>query len=151
MYGAYAVICGMLAPFFWTFKAFITRKVIEDKSFPTWDLAIDQQFFAALISLIFFVIYLMSAENPLTMKEFLGGQITGVFFTLGTVTTMNAFLTGPGGPINALICTQIVYQTVILAVFFGQEVSVYELIGVAFGISASIMITLCDKLCSKEK
>ena len=44
MYGLFAVAMGLTAPFFWTIKAFYTRKSIQDKIFhSTWDLAIDSK------------------------------------------------------------------------------------------------------------
>ena len=62
---------------------------------------------------------------------------------------MVALKTGPGGPINALICTQIVYQTILNSVFFDQSVSIYEIGGIAFGITATLMITLGDSMLAK--
>ena len=63
---------------------------------------------------------------------------------MGGICGTNSLQTGPGGPINALIGTQIVYQTMINAVFFGQGLSTFELIGATFGIAAALIIPLWD-------
>lgn len=62
-------------------------------------------------------VYLCS--HDFILNEFIEGQIVGVFFLAGSVFSTVAFNTGPGGPINALIMTQILYQTTINAIFFG--------------------------------
>lgn len=62
---------------------------------------------------------------------------------------------GPGGPCMALLTTQIIYQTSLNAILFDQGISSFEYWGMAFGIVASILITLGDsiyaKLCGKDK
>ena len=116
LYGIYAVIMGLTAPFIWTFKAYYIRRNLQRKDFPILDLSLDQNFFYGLFSSLVFFIYL--SQHDFEMNVFIEGQITGVFFGLGTVFTMGAYDSGPGGPINALICTQIIYQTTINAIFF---------------------------------
>ena len=88
------------------------------------------------------------------MQEFLEGQLVGVFFLLGGVFATMSYETGPGGPINAIITTQIIYQTVINAMFFGQDVSSFEFGGIALGITSTLLICLWDDLtknCCKGK
>lgn len=116
LYGIYAVIMGLTAPFIWTFKAYYIRCTLEKKEFPILDLSLDQNFFYGILSSSVFLIYL--SQYDFEMNVFIEGQITGVFFGLGTVCTMCAYDYGPGGPVNALICTQIIYQTAINALFF---------------------------------
>ena len=50
-----------------------------------------------------YVAYIM--QNEFRINEFLEGSITAVFFILGDVFRALAMRYGPGGPINALICT----------------------------------------------
>ena len=82
-------------------------------------------------------------------SSLLAGAITGVFFLTGGVMLMTAFSMGPGGPVNALVCTQIIYQTIINALFFGQGISVNELGGICFGIAATLLITLGEDCYNK--
>mmetsp|Transcript_43466 Transcript_43466/g.57526 ORF Transcript_43466/g.57526 Transcript_43466/m.57526 type:complete len:90 (+) Transcript_43466:162-431(+) len=89
------------------------------------------------------------------MRTFVEGQVTGVFFFIGGIVSPMAYDTGPGGPINALVNTSIVYQTVLAAIFFGQALTAFQIIGIGFGIAASLMITMCDdileRFCLKKK
>ena len=41
MYGGLAVLMGLSAPLFWTFRTYFTRRTINDKSYEINDLAID--------------------------------------------------------------------------------------------------------------
>jgi hypothetical protein len=44
-FGSYAVIMGVLAPVFWTFKVYWTRRTINDKTYDLKDLALDTVLF----------------------------------------------------------------------------------------------------------
>jgi len=59
------------------------------------------------------------------MNELIEGSITAVFFILGGILNSMAFRYGPGGPINTLVGTQCIYQTLLNALFFDQGLSVY--------------------------
>ena len=102
---------------------------------------------------IMFLIYISMVD--LDFKTFVEGQITGVFFMIGGVVSPICYDTGPGGPINALVNTQIIHQTMLTALFFGQSLTLNQIIGIALGIAASLMITLCDdiidRLCRKKQ
>ena len=65
---------------------------------------------------------------------------------VGSICQTIAHETGSGGPIQALICTQILYQTCINAIFFDQALSSFQIAGLACGIAASLMITLGENL-----
>ena len=52
------------------------------------------------------------------MNELIEGSITGVFFVVGGLFHSMAFRYGPGGPINALVGTSCIYQTLLNALFF---------------------------------
>ena len=93
-------------------------------------------------------------QNEFVLSEFLQGSITGIFFITGSICQTVSLKTGPGGPINALITTQIVYQTSLNALFFDQGISNFEYGGISFGILAAITITLgdsiIDNVCGKK-
>ena len=147
VFGGLAVLMGCLAPLFWTFKTYWGRKSIINKSFITRDLAIDQQLIQTSVLSLAYLVCL--TQHEFTWKEFWIGQIVGLCIISGSVSGLVALKTGPGGPINALICSQIVYQTILNSVFFGQTVSIYEIGGIAFGITATLMITLGDSMLAK--
>jgi len=101
--GFAAISFGILAPCFWTFKTYFVRLMIEEKSVGVYDMSIDTIFFLNIFAVILYLAYL--AQNPFVLSEFIEGQISGFFFTLGGICGTNALLSGPGGPINALIGT----------------------------------------------
>ena len=63
--------------------------------------------------------------------------------------------TGPGGPINALVNTSIIYQTVLSAMLFGQTLSSFQILGIGFGIASSLITTsyddIVEKFCKRKK
>ena len=63
---------------------------------------------------------------------------------MGGIFAMKGIETGPGGPVNALMSTQIIYQTTFNAIVLDQGISVYELTGIAAGLFATCLITMCD-------
>ena len=84
------------------------------------------------------------SKHELSMDVLIQGQISGLLFVAGTITQIVALTTGPGGPIQALINTCIIYQVVADAVFFGQELSLFQYLGIIFAILAGLLITIGD-------
>lgn len=141
-YGILAILMAVTAPVCWTFKSYCARKAFKKDEYVPVDLSLDQMFFASAFSMVTFVIYCMSYE--ITANLVIEGSIAGLLFIVGSFCTMSAISQGPGGPINSLICTQIIYQSLINAVFFGQGLSTHEAGGICFGICATLSITLGD-------
>ncbi len=145
IYGGIAVLFAVLAPLFWTTKAYFARKSIEAKLFiTTRDLALDSALFHSSSQTVLFCIYLWFNSEGVSFSHFLQGQLTGAFFLLGGIFAMKGIETGPGGPVNALMSTQIIYQTTFNAIALDQGISVYELTGIAAGLFATCLITMCD-------
>ena len=69
-----------------------------------------------------------------------------VFFILGDVFRSMAFRDGPGGPINALVGTQVIYQTVVNALFFNQPLGANQYYGITAGVLATVIISTGDEL-----
>ena len=97
--------------------------------------------------MVFFFIYL--SQNPFDWNYFLEGSISGFFQLIAMIFAMQALETGPGGPIQALINTQVIYQSMIGAIWFDQGLSIYEMIGVGLGLLSAVMITMCDSILEK--
>jgi hypothetical protein len=57
-----------------------------------------------------------------------------------------AFVLGPGGPVLALVCTQTIYQTLINAVFFGQELTNFMIYAVVIGVASAVVISAGDDI-----
>ena len=89
------------------------------------------------------------STHELDWSHFLEGQIVGLFFLVGSILSLKGLATGPGGPVNALNKSQILYQTGLNACFFDQGLSSYELSGIGCGLMATLMITLGDFLIGK--
>ena len=117
MYGLLAVLYGaFLAPLCWTIKSYYGREAIENNNeFPMYDLGIDQMIFQGIYLMVLFFIYL--ANNPFNWTFFWEGTLTGVFFLVATVIFTQAYETGPGGPIQVLLTTQVIYQSLINAIW----------------------------------
>ena len=67
-----------------------------------------------------------------------------------------AFRYGPGGPINALVGTQVIYQTLINALFFNQPLGSFQYYGISSGVVATVVICAGDEMleymgCTKSK
>ena len=146
VFGGLAIVCSLVAPIFWTFKAYFTRKAINQKLFTsTLDLAIDCQLSLGALMTFYYIVFLTSGHD-FVWREILEGSATGFFFMLGAILNIVAYNTGPGGPINALSSSQIVYQTLITSMFFDQSLSSFQYVGVGCGIAASLLIALCDDI-----
>ena len=116
MYAVIAVICAISAPLFWTAKTYYTRLVIDTKAFHIWDFSVDSMLGTGLNSLVWLTFYF--AFSGFEWSEFLSAQCGAFFGTIGMLCCMNALETGPGGPINAIMTTEVIYTTLILAVWF---------------------------------
>ena len=144
IYGVIAISFAVMCPLFWTFRAYFIRLTVEDKSFVVYDMSIDTLFFQYSIALIIYFVYL--AQHPFILSDFIQGNTAGFFMFMASICNTNSYRIGPGGPINALITSQIVYQTLINALLFGQGISFYELAGITLGITATLVISLWDLL-----
>ncbi len=69
---------GVLAPVFWTFKVYWTRKTILEKSYDLKDLAIDTVVFKTFFQTIIYVVYL--CNNDFELVAFIQGQVAGSLF-----------------------------------------------------------------------
>lgn len=59
VYGGLAIICGLISPVFWLFKAYFLRKTIDAKLFTsTLDLVIDCQIAQGIFMTSLYVIFL---------------------------------------------------------------------------------------------
>ena len=116
LYAIISVAFAMSAPFFWTTKMLYLRQSEDRFGFNLFDIAIDAQIYMNIVATGLYVAYIM--QNEFRVNEFVEGSIVAVFFILGDVFRSLAFRYGPGGPINALVGTQVIYQTVANALFF---------------------------------
>ena len=106
-YNMYAILMAISAPILWTFKSYCARSAFNNKEYVPIDLSLDQLFFSGLLATIVFVIFALTHDYATHIL--VEGSIAGLLFTLGSFCTMSAIARGPGGPINSLICTQIIY------------------------------------------
>ena len=85
-------------------------------------------------------------QDEFNGRELAEGSIVAVFFILGDVFRSMAFRDGPGGPINALVGTQVIYQTVVNALFFNQPLGANQYYGITAGVLATVIISTGDEL-----
>lgn len=60
-----------------------------------------------IVATALYVAYI--SQNEFSMSELIEGSIVAIFFILGDIFRSMAFRYGPGGPINALVGTQVIY------------------------------------------
>ena len=112
--------------------------------FNLFDLAIDAQIYMNIVATGLYIAYV--SQFGFRLNEFLEGSLTAVFFILGDVFRSLAFRYGPGGPINALVGTQVVYQTLLNALLFDQSLGAFQWYGITAGIIATIIISAGDEI-----
>ena len=134
----------MCAPAFWTVKMLFLRLSEDKYNFNLFDLANDTQIYMNIVATALYLAYIY--QNDFKANELMEGSITAVFFILGDLFRSMAFRYGPGGPISALVGTEVIYQTAINAIFFDQGLSHFQYYGISAGILANIVITMGDKI-----
>ena len=140
------MLFALAAPVLWTTKVFYCRLAEGRYGFNLLDVAIDSQIYMNLIATVLYVAYLQ--QNEFKIWEFLAGSIVAVFFILGYVFSTVAYRHGPGGPINALVGTQVVYHTIINALFFDQALSLFQIVGILTGVLSTVIISVGDEILS---
>ena len=116
-----SVCFAMIAPFAWTVRCLYLRLSEDRYNFNVFDLTIDSQIYQNAIASILYIFYLSEADFKLNIL--VEGSIFAVFQITGMLCMSLAYRYGPGGPINALTSTQIMYQTVINAFLFNQTIT----------------------------
>ena len=100
-YAIYAILWGLVTPFFYTTKAYCIR--VYCGNYKAWDLGIDALIFESLCYTIMYVVYIY--YNGFVLSEFLYGQLISVLQLIGTQALCIAYSEGPGGPINTILIT----------------------------------------------
>lgn len=134
----------MIAPFAWTTKMLYLRLSEDRYGFNLFDLSIDFQIYMNIVASGLYIAYIQ--QNEFVLHEFIEGSIVAIFFILGDVFRSLAFRYGPGGPINALVGTQVIYQTVVNALFFNQPLGAFQYYGITAGVLATIIISAGDEM-----
>ena len=71
LYAGLAVVCGIIAPFFWTLKVVYLRYEIDRKGFNTWDVGVDHNLYLAVFQTIICATYYV--EHDFVLHIFLEG------------------------------------------------------------------------------
>ena len=109
------------------------------------DVALDFQLAKGALMTIMYIAFIASGHD-FVWTEILGGSATGFCFMLGAIlSSIAAFDIGPDGSISAVSSTQIVYQALITAIFFGYGLSISMVLGLVFSTTASFLITFFIK------
>ena len=93
-----ALVYGILAPVFFTIKAYSIRRYPNYKPI---DLGIDSLIFEYACYVCMYFAYL-GLVGPFDMQDFIYGQIIGILFLVGKFTLTLAYAEGLGGPVNTL-------------------------------------------------
>ena len=80
--------------------------------------------------------------TPFSWIEFGYGQLIGVLFLVGKQALTLAYAKGPGGPVNAIITTQSLYQVLLDVYVAGQQLGAFGIAGFLVGLAATFCLTL---------
>lgn len=105
-----ALVYGILAPVFFTVKAYSIRRYPNYRAI---DLGIDSLIFEYLCYVCMYGAYLGLEVGPFDLSDFAYGQLIGVLFLIGKFTLTLAYAEGLGGPVNTLSVVQSIVQTVL--------------------------------------
>ena len=95
------MLYGVMAPAFFTVKAYSIRKYPEYKA---WDLGIDALIFEYLCYCLMYLVQVLHVG--FILEDFAWGQLVGLIYLYGKLSLTLAFAEGPGGPVNTLTSTQ---------------------------------------------
>ena len=138
-----ALALGVLGPYMWTCKYYYLKIALELRCFHTEDLAVDQYLITSgALSCVFLANH---AENTYDGTHLFLSSVTALFFFLGTLCSMKAFENGQGGPILALVSSQVLISVLLHhALFSSKGLSGVQLTGLACGLVATVIITMWD-------
>ena len=139
-----AVVCGLTAPICFSYKAVYFRVSIAQYKYDTSDLAIDGQLVEHAILTVFYLIYV--AQNGFNLNELLIGSWSAMCFVVAGTTCAICFNIGPAGPVQSIFSTQLIYQVLLNSYFFGQTITLYQILGICTGTVGCFVISLDDHI-----
>ena len=93
----------------WTIKCYFIRISIDEGRFvSTLDIALDCTIAQGVVFSLVLLGYI-AYGHELDTYTFVMASVAGLLYTFGDLSETLAFQTGPGGPINALVSTEIIY------------------------------------------
>ena len=103
---------------------------------------IDGQIYQSIIGLCLFLAYI--SLHDLDYLLLLQGSIATLCYLVGEITLGRAMKYGPGGPVQALILTEIIYLTFFNSMYLDQTVTTFQYLGIVIGIHAALIISCGD-------
>ena len=101
----------------WTIQAYYYKKLITSQRFSSTDLAFDGLSISYTIGLIILVSYLIG--HDFNLKLLLYGSSAGFLIVTGNIFMLVSYETGPGGPVQAMVILQSLWQILFDALFLG--------------------------------
>ena len=141
---------AFLTPILWTYRSYQAKKALTMYNFEPIDLALDSCFFIGLFQMIIMGAYILNSEDSeepkVSMSGFLESQAVSFLFLTGTILYLSALKVGPGGPIEALIATNMIYRVVVNVADQKYSFGSYETALLVFGLIAVLCMTVGDSI-----
>lgn len=141
------ILFGLIPAFCYTIKNYVIRVFAID--YKPWDLGIDSLIVDLLCYVFMYIYYIFGVPTPFSLEEFLWGCVVSFLFLIGQQSLNLAYAEGPGGPVNALVMTQSLYQ-IFLDIFLDhQKVGTWGLIGFVIGVFGILLLSIGNMIMKK--
>ena len=134
-----------LTPVFYTMKAYYIR--VYCREYKTWDLGVDSLIFEQLCYTLMYIAYVLM--KGFSLYELAIGQVVSILFLIGKQSITIAYGEGPGGPVNAILLTQSIYQVLLDYFVDHQEIGMYGLLGFLLALVGTLVIALGNMIVKK--
>ena len=148
-----ALLFGLIPAFCYTIKAYAIRVFATD--YKPWDLGLDSLILEQLCYVFMYLYYIFGVPTDFSLDEFFWGCVVSVLFLIGKQALCVAYAEGPGGPVNALVITQSLYQIILDIFVEHQHIGAWGFTGFGIGIVGTLFLSvgnmLIKKCITKEK
>ena len=136
----FALSFGLLAPFLISVSISISRYWTVNYNYKSFDFTIDTFLTIALYEIGFFIH--ANEVQPYTFEQLSFGIAASVFQITGTLLMIYAATYGLAGPASAMVQSQCVIHTILVAVFLEEYPTILSCIGILCAIIGAIIMTV---------
>ena len=130
-----------------TTKAYFIR--VYASEYRPFDLGVDALILEKLCYVIMYLVYIYGLGNQFVLSEFLWGCFISIMYMITKQNQVIAYSEGPGGPVNAMIVTQSLYQLILDVTIEHQSIGPWGLSGVIVGFLAALIIAVGNFVINK--
>jgi len=93
--------------------------------------------------------YIWGMHHDFVYSQFLWGCLVSLLFLVGKQSLCVAFAEGPGGPVNAIVITQSLYQVILDIAIEHQVLGKWGIMGFCLGIVGTLIIAVGNMVIRK--